>query len=61
MSPSNCEDEIEEKSRAHLAAGAQEVWTVAEGGAIRFFGVDGERGAQQLRRCPGFAAADRPP
>lgn len=43
LSPSNTEAEIEEKTRAYLAAGAQEVWTVAEDGAVRFFGADGPR------------------
>ena len=43
LSPSNTQDEIEEKTRAYLAAAAEEVWTVAEEGAIRFFGNEGER------------------
>jgi Uma2 family endonuclease len=57
ISPSNSEDEIEEKSRAYLAAGAQEVWTVAEGGAIRFFGAEGER----ARSSFGVSPASPPP
>ncbi len=43
LSPTNTEDEIEEKIRAYLAAGAHEVWTVAETGAVRYFGSEGER------------------
>ena len=42
-SPSNPHGEIEEKTRAYLAAGAQEVWIVSEEGTIRYFGVAGER------------------
>ncbi len=51
LSPSNTEDEIE-KTRAYLAAGAQEVWTVAEDGAIRFFGGDGERARSSFGVSP---------
>jgi Uma2 family endonuclease len=43
LSPSNVEAEIEEKTRAYLKAGAEEVWLVSENGAIRFIGGDGER------------------
>jgi Uma2 family endonuclease len=43
MSPSNVRAEIEEKTRAYLAAGAEEVWIVAEDGAIRFFTNAGEQ------------------
>ena len=42
-SPSNVEAEIEEKTRAYLKAGAEEVWLVSENGAVRFIGGDGER------------------
>ncbi len=42
-SPSNPQGEIEEKTRAYLAAGAQEVWIVSEEGTIRYFGPAGER------------------
>lgn len=43
ISPSNVEAEITEKTRAYLAAGAEEVWLVAETGAIRFIDRSGER------------------
>jgi Uma2 family endonuclease len=42
LSPSNVEAEIEEKTRAYLKAGAEEVWLVSENGAIRFIGGNGE-------------------
>jgi len=57
LSPSNTEDEIEEEIRAYLAAGAQEVWTVAEDGAIRFFGAEDER----ARSAVGVSPASPPP
>ena len=41
-SPSNPRGEIEEKTQAYLAAGANEVWIVAEDGTIRYFGAQGE-------------------
>jgi Uma2 family endonuclease len=43
VSPSNSEDEVEAKIAAYLAAGAQEVWTVSEDGAVRWFDSSGER------------------
>lgn len=43
VSPSNVRAEIEEKTRAYLAAGAIEVWIVAEDGTIRYFGASGEQ------------------
>lgn len=55
LSPSNTEDEIQEKIRAYLAAGAHEVWTVAEDAAVRFFGAEG------LRERSGFGIAPAPP
>jgi Uma2 family endonuclease len=45
VSPSNSDDEIREKTRAYLAAGATEVWIVAEEGTIRYFDLSGERPA----------------
>jgi len=42
VSPSNVAAEIVEKTRAYLAAGAVEVWIVAEDGTIRYFGAQGE-------------------
>jgi Uma2 family endonuclease len=35
--------EVEEKTRAYLAAGAYEVWIVFEAGTIRYFGAAGEK------------------
>ena len=43
VSPSNSDAEIEAKTAAYLAAGAQEVWLVSEAGNIRFIGAAGER------------------
>lgn len=43
ISPSNVQAEIEEKRGAYFAAGAREVWLVAEAGTIRYFGPAGER------------------
>jgi Uma2 family endonuclease len=45
VSPSNDRFEIEEKTGAYLAAGAQEVWIVSEDGAIRYFTPAGEQPA----------------
>ena len=43
VSPSDSEVEIREKTRAYLAAGAQEVWIVAEEGTTRYFDLHGEQ------------------
>lgn len=43
ISPSNVEAEITEKTRAYLAAGAEEVWLVAETGKVRFIDASGEK------------------
>jgi Uma2 family endonuclease len=43
LSPSNVEAEITEKTRAYLAAGAEEVWLVAENGTVRFIDGSGEK------------------
>ena len=42
VSPSNTAAEISEKTRAYLAAGALEVWIVAEEGSARYFDSTGE-------------------
>jgi Uma2 family endonuclease len=42
-SPSNPPGEIEEKTAAYLAAGAVEVWNVAQDGSVRYFGAAGEK------------------
>ena len=43
LSPSNVRAEITEKTRAYLAAGAVEVWLVAENGTVRFMDAAGEK------------------
>jgi Uma2 family endonuclease len=43
VSPSNSDAEIEAKTAAYLAAGAQEVWLVSEDGSIRLVDPSGER------------------
>lgn len=43
ISRSNVEAEISEKTRAYLAAGAEEVWLVAENGTIRYIDRTGEK------------------
>src|SRR5262245_13057197 len=43
VSPSNVAAEIEEKRSAYLAAGAKEVWIVAEAGSVRYFDRAGEK------------------
>jgi Uma2 family endonuclease len=48
VSPSNSDEEIREKTRAYLAAGAMEVWIVAEAGPIRYFDRTGERAASRF-------------
>jgi Uma2 family endonuclease len=41
VSPSNAEEEMQEKVTAYLAAGAEEVWRVDESGRTRFFSAAG--------------------
>ncbi|HZD19904.1 MAG TPA: Uma2 family endonuclease, partial [Burkholderiales bacterium] len=41
ISPSNVPAEIEEKRAAYFAAGAREIWLVAEAGTARYFGPAG--------------------
>jgi Uma2 family endonuclease len=48
LSPSNVDAEITEKTRAYLAAGAVEVWWVAQNGTIRFFDDSGEKSATRF-------------
>jgi Uma2 family endonuclease len=42
-SPSDSDDEIREKLRAYLAAGAREVWIVAEDGTIEYHDQNGKQ------------------
>lgn len=48
VSPSNSDDEIREKIRAYVAAGAEEVWIVAEDGTIGFHDSTGPRPASRF-------------
>jgi Uma2 family endonuclease len=48
ISPSNVQAEIDEKMGAYFAAGAREVWLVAEAGTIRYFGPAGEKVASDF-------------
>lgn len=52
LSPANTRAEIEEKRRLYFEAGAEEVWIVAAGGEVAFFGKEGELPASAL--CPEF-------
>jgi len=48
VSPSNSDEEMQEKTRAYLAAGAQEVWLVSEEGSVRYFDAGGECSASSF-------------
>lgn len=48
LSRFNTRAEIDEKVRAHLAAGAREVWLVGESGAIEIIGPEGARPSSEL-------------
>lgn len=52
LSPTNTRDEIDEKVAAYLAAGATEVWVVAENGYVRCFGSDGEQATSRYGVTP---------
>jgi Uma2 family endonuclease len=41
LSPTNSRPEMREKTAAYLAAGAVEVWLVAEDGTVEMFGAAG--------------------
>jgi len=45
VSESNTEAELEEKTRAYLAAGAVEVWLVSESGEAQYFDASGRKTA----------------
>ena len=47
ISPSNTSVEIQEKTGAYLAAGAEEVWIVVEDGGVHYFDATGEKGASR--------------
>jgi Uma2 family endonuclease len=48
VSPSNSDQEMQEKTRAYLAAGAREVWLMSEEGSIRYYDDAGERSASRF-------------
>ena len=48
VSPSNVQAEIDEKRSSYLAAGAKEVWIVAEAGSVRYFDRAGEKAATEF-------------
>jgi Uma2 family endonuclease len=43
ISPSNTVDELDEKARLYLKAGAVEAWIVHEDGAVELYGPEGRR------------------
>lgn len=43
ISPTNADDEIQQKIRAYLAAGAHEVWIVAEEGTLTYYTTLGQQ------------------
>lgn len=47
LSPSNSEAEIREKTRAYLAAGAEEVWIISAEGSWHVFTTQGEQPASR--------------
>jgi Uma2 family endonuclease len=47
VSPSNSNEEVREKIRAYLAAGAEEVWIASVDGTVRYFDQSGERPASR--------------
>ena len=48
LSSSNTAEEMARKRRLYTERGAQEVWTVAEDGAVAFYDAAGELGASKL-------------
>jgi Uma2 family endonuclease len=48
-SPSNSDDEIQEKVQAYLAAGAAEVWIVSEDSAIEYHDRSGKLDRSSLK------------
>jgi Uma2 family endonuclease len=48
-SPSNSNDEIQEKVQAYLAAGAAEVWIVGEDGTIEYHDRSGKLDRSSLK------------
>jgi Uma2 family endonuclease len=54
ISPGNTKREIKEKMALYFDAGAKEVWTCAETGAMSFFGGPGMRPLRGSELCPRF-------
>ena len=52
VSPSNTESQMAAKVALYLAAGAQEVWLVAETGAVSFHGPEGPRARSSFPGIP---------
>ncbi len=48
VSPSNPDEEMRDKTAAYLAAGALEVWLVAEDGTVQYFDRNGPRSDSAL-------------
>lgn len=53
-SPTNTDEEIDEKRALYLEAGAEEVWICEKDGGITFFDANGEM--ESSRRAPDFPA-----
>lgn len=60
QSPENTRREIEEKTAAYLAAGAEEVILVELSGRIRFFDAQGERDASRFGLVPALPLGTYP-
>ena len=54
ISPGNTEAELQEKMALYFDAGAKEVWTCAESGAMSFFGSRGGRPMRASQICLQF-------
>jgi hypothetical protein len=54
MSPSNTEEEIQEKMALYFDAGAREVWLCAKGGAMSSFTAGGALPVRGSKLCPQF-------
>jgi Uma2 family endonuclease len=54
LSPSNTEEEIQEKIDLYFDAGAREVWLCAKGGAMSFFTAGGALPVRGSKLCPQF-------
>lgn len=54
LSPRNSRKQIEENMPLYLDAGAREVWTCDETGAVRFHGSPGGAALDKSELCPEF-------